>query len=102
MVKPKRARKVLEKTLGGPLTFGQMVRSIRETDEVSQGALAQALGIGKSYVSDVENGRKSVTIEKAVEWAKALGYPRELFVQLALQQQVNDAGLKMLVDVRAA
>ena len=100
--KSKPARAVLEKMLCGALTFAQMVRAIRETDGVSQSALADRLGIGKSYVSDVENGRKLPTVAKAAEWAEALGYPAEAFVMLALQAQVAEAGLKLRVEVSAA
>jgi transcriptional regulator with XRE-family HTH domain len=102
MGKSKSARKVLEKLNSGPLTFGQMVRSIRETDEVTQDELASRLRVGKSFVSDVENGRRVPSAEKAVEWAKALGYPAHTFVRTVLQDQLNAASIKMTVDVRAA
>jgi transcriptional regulator with XRE-family HTH domain len=102
MQKSKSARSVLEKLNGGPLTFGQMVRSIRETDNLTQEALAQRLGIGKAFVSDVENGRRVPSAEKALEWGKALGYPSALFVELALQGQLDAAGIKLKVGVKAA
>jgi len=100
MAKSKSARAVLERLNGGPLTFGQMVRAIRETDGVTQEGLAGRLGIGKAFVSDVENGRRVPSAEKALEWGKALGYPSAMFVELALQAQLDAAGIRMTVGVK--
>lgn len=103
MAKSKSARAVLEKMNRGPLTFGQMVKAIRETDEMTQEELASRLDIGKSFVSDVENGRRVPSIEKAAEWAVALSQHRVVFVEKVLQEQVRQAGINdMRVEVRAA
>ena len=43
-----------------------------------------------------------MSIERAARWAKLLGYPVDQFVQLAVQAEVNAAGLKMRISVEAA
>ena len=103
MSKSKSARAVLEKINRGPLTFAQLVRTVRETDEVSQEELAKRLKVGKSFVSDVENGRRVPSIEKSAEWARALGYPFEVFVEAAVRSMVAEAGLpNVTVTITAA
>lgn len=91
------AVKFLEKLRGGPLTFGAMVRSIRETDELTQEDVATKVGVSKQHVSDVEHGRKKVSIERAVRWAKALGYPPALFARMVAQEEFDAVGVKLRV-----
>jgi hypothetical protein len=45
---------------------------------------------------DIEKGRKLVSSERAAAWAKILGYPDTVFVKLALQEQLDKAGVKGL------
>ena len=92
----------LEKLNGGPLTFGQALAAIRLADELSLAAFAERLGISRTHLSDIEHGRRSVSLQRASEFATLLGYSEAHFVRLALQDQVRDAGLKLKVDVHAA
>ncbi len=64
----------LEQLLGGPLTFGKNLRAIREGDGLTQAAFAEKLGVSKQNLSDIENERRNVSVERAAEWAKKLGY----------------------------
>jgi len=94
--------KFLEQVAGRPLTIGGLVESIRLGEEMSQVAFAKKLGISSSHLCDIEKGRKVVSPERAVRFAKLLGRPEHQFVRLALQGLVDDAGLRMKVDVAAA
>ncbi|MEO8177877.1 MAG: helix-turn-helix transcriptional regulator [Deltaproteobacteria bacterium] len=87
------ALKKLEKLIGEPVTFGLYLKSIREAEELLQSEFAEKLGISVQHLSNVENGRKHVSIERAEAWGKALGYPEAMFVQLSLQDQFQRAGL---------
>ncbi len=100
--KKSEAIKFLEELRGGPLTFGAMVRSIRETDDLTQEEVATKVGVSKQHVSDVENGRKKVSIERAARWAKALGYPPAFFVRKVAQEEFDALGLKLKVVDDAA
>jgi DNA-binding XRE family transcriptional regulator len=53
--------KYLERIRGGPLTFGALVRSIRETDEHTLEDLAKRLGVSRSHLRDIEKGRRAVS-----------------------------------------
>jgi transcriptional regulator with XRE-family HTH domain len=92
----------LESITGGPLTFGEMLSSIRLCDEMTQVEFANKLGVSKSHLCDIEKGRKTVSPARAAAFARLLGYSTEQFVRLALQHQVEQAGLSLLVRVEAA
>jgi transcriptional regulator with XRE-family HTH domain len=79
-----------------------LLEAIRLGDEISQAAFARKLGISRSHLCDIEHGRKSVSLPRALKFAKTLGYPQDQFVRLALQAMVEEAGLNMHVKIDAA
>ena len=44
--------------------FGQRLRELRKKANEKQDDLAESLGITKTQVSDMENGKKTTTLEK--------------------------------------
>lgn len=88
--------------IAGPLTFGSGLKAIREADEVTQDVFAERLGISKQHLCNVEKGRKSVSVERAAAWAKLLGYSEKQFARLALQDEINRAGLSYSVELAEA
>jgi len=100
--KSSEAMKLLAKLSGGPLTLGRAIESVRKSEELTQLDCAKKLRVSKSHLCDVEKGRKSVSPERAAKWAKILGYPESVFVQLAIQAELDAAGLKYRVEIEAA
>jgi transcriptional regulator with XRE-family HTH domain len=92
----------LETLMGGPLTLGGALSAIRESEGESLAEFAQRLGISRSHLSDLEHGRRSLSLQRAAEFARALGQHQAQFVRLALQDEVREAGLKLRVEVKAA
>ncbi len=96
------AMKLMEQLSGGPLTLGLALESLRKGESLSQEACAKRLRISKSHLCDVEKGRKLVSPERAAKWARLLGYPESVLVRLALQAELDAAGLKYTVVIAAA
>ncbi|MGO9272790.1 MAG: helix-turn-helix domain-containing protein [Terriglobia bacterium] len=96
------ARSFLERLRGGPLTFGRMVASIRRADDIVQADLARRMGISRARLCDIENGRRTVTAERAAEFARVLGYSVNQFVAVAVEDQLRKAGLNVKVRLEAA
>ena len=92
----------LEKIAGEALCLGNLIESIRLGEDESLVEFAKKLKISRSHLCDIEKGRKSVSAAKAAEYAKVLGYSKEQFVRLALQDEVNRSGLKMKIKVEVA
>jgi len=89
----------LEGLTGGPLTLGELLRSIRLGEESSQIDFARRLEISRSHLCDVEKGRKTVSPRRAARFARTLGYGEAQFVRLALQGLVEEAGLDFAVQL---
>ena len=94
--------KEMEKLTGGPLTLGRLIWSIRMSDEISQVNFAELLDISKQQLCDIEKGRKPVSAKLAAEYARNLGYSEEQFVRLALQDEIDRAGLDFEVKIKRA
>lgn len=95
------AKKYLEKKYG-KLTLGRTIRAIRLCDEISQTAFAKKLKVSTQYLCDLEHDRKDVSAKKAKAFADILGYPAEQFVALAIQDSLDHAGIRMVVEIKAA
>jgi transcriptional regulator with XRE-family HTH domain len=85
---------------GGPLSFGQLLGALRESDEQTLGQFATRLGVSRQHLHQLEAGQKRVSPERAVRFARALGHSEIYFVQLALQDLVDDAGVPARVEVK--
>jgi hypothetical protein len=60
------------------------------------------LGVSKPHLSDVDSGRRVVSVERAGAWAKLWAYDAGQFVELALQAEFDAVGIKLKVSVEAA
>ena len=55
--------------------FGDKLRRLRKSREVSQEELAARAGLHRTYVSSVERGERNVSLETIDKLARALGLP---------------------------
>lgn len=55
------------------LKIGQRIKHLRSETGISQEALGLEAGVDRTYVSDVENGRRNVSVEILERLVKALG-----------------------------
>ncbi len=94
--------KFLEKHAGGELTIGRLLESIRLGEDLTQAIFAKKLKISKSHLCDIEKGRKFLSVSRAAEFADQLGYSKEQFVRLSLQDEVSRSGLKFKVKLDKA
>jgi transcriptional regulator with XRE-family HTH domain len=95
------AAALLEREFGA-LTFGRALNGIRSVEGATLAQFAKRLGVSAQHLSDIEKGRRGVSAERAAEWARRLGHPPSLLVRLALQDELNAAGIKLKVIVEAA
>src|SRR5438093_12065167 len=97
-----KAMDYLNKLRGRPLTFGRMIESLRKADEISQIALARKVGISRAHLCDIEKGRRTITVERAAQLAKVMGYSVNQFIAMALEEGLRNAGYRMHVHLEAA
>jgi transcriptional regulator with XRE-family HTH domain len=81
------------------ISFAMEMRASRTLRDLTQEEMAKKLGVSKQYLSDIENKRRFVSVEKAAEYARKLKESERFYVMLALQDMINNCGLKYKVDV---
>lgn len=84
------AREMIERMVG-PLTFGRFVRVWRELKEMSQVDAASKIGVSKSRLSDLESGRRLVSVELARTIAKNFRAPEAQAIECCLRDQLRTA-----------
>jgi transcriptional regulator with XRE-family HTH domain len=55
------------------LKVGQRIKELRTEQELSQEALANKADVDRTYMTDVENGRRNISVEVLERVIKALG-----------------------------
>ena len=83
----------------GKLTFGRALRSHRLGEEMSQTALAKALGISRQSLNDLESGRVLPSIHRSSEVAKVVGLPEAVLIELAIQDHLNREKIDLVVKI---
>ncbi len=83
----------------GHLSFGEILRSFRLSEELSQAEFAQQLQISPANLCDLEKGRKIPSPLRAVRVARKLGLSEVFMVQVALQDSLSQMKIKMKVLV---
>lgn len=91
--------KNIEKLTGTRLTLGKLIWAIRQADEISQIEFARKLKMSKQQLCDIEYGRKSISPKLAKKYAEMLGYSKEQFIRLSLQDLVDRQGLNVYVEI---
>ncbi|MDX5479399.1 MAG: helix-turn-helix domain-containing protein [Cyclobacteriaceae bacterium] len=63
------------------VAYGEKVKAIRKSQNVSQEKLAELADLDRTYISDIENGKRNVSIETIYKIAKALEKPMVSFFE---------------------
>ena len=81
----------------GPTIFGKLLSGCRlQLYEMGQREFAKLLEISPSRLANLEKGKVIPSIGQARKMAKKLRESQKLFMEMALQSQLNREGLKKL------
>lgn len=70
---------------------GEMIRDEIEFRGITQKALAKEIGISESILSDVLNGKRSLSVEYALLLEAALGIDADIWLRLQLEYNKQKA-----------
>jgi plasmid maintenance system antidote protein VapI len=98
--KTDRTLRVLEKMIGYKPTIGTMLRSIRESEEMTQTDFAKLLRIPSQKLCDIEKGRRFISPLTAARFAKRLGDSPEYFVIRCLQEELDRNKIDVRLDIK--
>ena len=59
-------------------TFGEVIKRQRKKMGYTQKYICEVIGISASYISDLENGKATIELGKAIQLANLLGIDVEL------------------------
>ena len=69
--------------------FGQTIRSLRQEKNISQEEFADMCGLHRTYISDVELGKRNVSLENIERMANAL----DITLPKLFERVVSNAGI---------
>jgi len=99
--KNRKASNVIKEIIGD-IGLGEYLLAYRTGEELTQVEMAKKLKISKQDLCNIEKGRKLVSVDRAVQFAKLLKRSPNVFVKYALQDQIIKAKLKLKVSIKAA
>ena len=71
------------------VAYGKAVRAIRQDKKISQEELGDLCGLHRTYISDIELGKRNVSLENIDKIAHALQMKKsELFVEVEQYESI--------------
>ena len=92
----------LESLTQEKLSIADLIKTLRECDEMSQVEFAKKLNITRQRLCDIEHGRSRISPKLAAQFAKKLGYSESQFVRLALQDILEREHLSYKIELQEA
>ncbi|EGO63594.1 helix-turn-helix domain-containing protein [Acetonema longum] len=80
------------------MKFGDKVKHARELLQISQEELATKVGATQSYITHIENNRRTPKIEKVVILARALNVPPSYLLDDAVDASNNRSAYNQAID----
>jgi len=77
----------------GPLTVGMMIRNHRNRLGLSQAELANIINVTVGYISNVETGRKKLSLEKTLYIAKKIKANHKHFALIWFEEESRANGI---------
>lgn len=82
-----------------PLSFADLIVIQRTEAELTQVEMAKKLGVTKQKLCDFEKGRRIPSTKMVASWAKKLGHPQDVWVQIVLQDQLRQDNLELKISI---
>lgn len=80
--------------------IGEQVRTIRISKQLTQRVIAEKSGFSDSYISDIERGKRNISLESLEKIMKALGVtPFELFNFKAIEVENGLEDKQMIIEI---
>lgn len=81
----------LKKLQQRPATAGELLADLAECNNLTQGELAQRLGVGRQTINELIRGKRALTTDMAHRLGRLFGNGPELWLNLQKQVDLWDA-----------
>lgn len=92
----------LENLVQEKLSVANLIKTLRESEGMSQIDFAKVLNVTRQRLCDIEHARSRISPRMAAEFAKKLGYSESQFVRLALQDILVRDHLNYKIELEKA
>lgn len=82
----------LVEELIGPMTVGRLIRVARRKWEMDQKQLAKKLGVTIGYVSNIETGKKLLSLDQLLKICKKLEQSERVWMTVYFEEEAKRAG----------
>jgi transcriptional regulator with XRE-family HTH domain len=83
------------------MNTGKIIRLIRTADGLAQGAVAERLNVSRTYLCQIENGRKQPSLSFLKNFSEQFSVPLSLLVFGEPSRSANDELLAQLREIFA-
>ncbi len=88
--------------LVGPMTVGKLIKVYRHSHEMKQNDLARKLKVTIGYISNIETGKKKISLEKVLEICKKLKQSQLVWMTVHFEEMARDAGKEYRIKIEWA
>lgn len=83
-------------------SIGNVLKLIRAHRAISQGEMAERLGVTQNFLSQVEHGKKSVSTTKIDDFAQKLGISKEILLIAGcdVPSEMNGADKQLFLNMK--
>ena len=83
-------------------SIGNVLKLIRTHRNISQKEMANFLGVTQNFLSQVEHGKKSISIKKINEFSQKLGIPKDILIIAGCEipGELNNDEKKNFLDMK--
>ena len=85
--------KLIIEAMGGRPKFGDLIKAVRSTQNITMEQLGAILGSSRQYVNNLEKGRDTTSLAKAIEIAESFGYNPKFFIEVWVDDQLERVNL---------
>lgn len=86
----------------GPMTVGKLLRVYRHSHELKQSDLAKKLKVTIGFISNIETGKKKLSLEKILEICKKLKQSQLVWMTVHFEEMARDAGKDYRIKIEWA
>jgi len=83
----------------GRMTLARFLKAYRLAEELTQTELAERLDWPKGNICDIESGRRVIGTNRANLLSQVTGIPLDYILEIILNQQLKEAGVRRYIKV---
>ncbi len=85
--------------LNSPFHVGKLLRAHRTGWDMSQKDLAKKLGVTVGFISNIETGKKGISLDKLLEFCRKLNENEKFWMVMYFKEEARKAGKEITIKL---